>query len=221
MEKKAKPKEIEQMPIDALIPFADNARTHSPEQVAEIAASIREFGFNAPILIDQDNGVIAGHGRLEAARKLGWSEVPCLRLSHLSPEKRRLYIIADNRLAEKAGWSPEILSLELRSLENAGVEIALAGFSEMEIQEMEAAISQGVGDGGSGGGAKPEIEFSPELLLSHNYVILYFNNDLDWQVAQEKLGLKQVSSGDPAEKCRKVGIGRVIPGAPFIERLPS
>ena len=95
---------IELWPIDRLVPYAKNARTHSPEQVAQIAASIAEFGFNAPILVDSNAGIIAGHGRLLAARKLGLAEVPVVVLDHLSETQRRAYIIADNKLALNAGW---------------------------------------------------------------------------------------------------------------------
>src|SRR6266542_3443662 len=97
------PLAIEQRPLDALIPFVRNAHTHSPQQIAQIAASIREFGWTNPILIDGENGVIAGHGRLLAAQKLGLAEVPVIELSHLSPTQKRAYILADNRLAESAG----------------------------------------------------------------------------------------------------------------------
>src|ERR1700674_1368960 len=96
--------QVESWPIERLIPYARNARTHSDAQIAQIAASIREFGFNNPILVDSASGVIAGHGRLLAARKLGLEEVPVIVLDHLSEADKRAYIIADNRLAELAGW---------------------------------------------------------------------------------------------------------------------
>jgi len=95
---------IEHLAIDALIPYARNSRTHSAEQVAQVAASIREFGFTNPVLIDGEGGIIAGHGRVMAARQLGLAEVPCIRLAHLSEAQRRAYVIADNKLALNAGW---------------------------------------------------------------------------------------------------------------------
>src|SRR5215207_3229791 len=104
---------VERWPIERLVPYARNARTHSPAQVAQIAASIREFGFTNPILVDGARGVIAGHGRLLAARQLGMQEVPTLELSHLSPAQRRAYVLADNRLALSAGWDEDLLRLEL------------------------------------------------------------------------------------------------------------
>src|SRR5512142_2733082 len=108
---------IEIWPTDRLVPYARNARTHSDEQVAQIAASIVEFGFNAPILVDSKAGIIAGHGRLLAARKLSLAEVPVVVLDHLSETQRRAYIIADNKLALNAGWDERVLAQELRELE--------------------------------------------------------------------------------------------------------
>src|SRR5438876_1326535 len=104
---------IEQWLVERLIPYARNARTHSEEQVAQIAASIVEFGFNNPILVDTNAGIIAGHGRLLAARKLQLTEVPVIVLDHLTETEKRAYIIADNRLAESAGWDEELLRVEL------------------------------------------------------------------------------------------------------------
>lgn len=117
---------------DALIPYAANARTHSDAQVDKIAASIKEFGFNNPILIDQDRGVIAGHGRLMASHKLGLEQVPTIELSHLSDAERRAYILADNRLALDAGWDEEVLSLELKRLEEE-IDLSLLGFNDLEL----------------------------------------------------------------------------------------
>ena len=107
---------IEIWPTDRLVPYAKNARTHSPEQVAQIAASIVEFGFVNPILVDSTDGIIAGHGRFLAARKLGLAEVPVVVLGHLSEIQRRAYIIADNQLALNAGWNDELLRVALESL---------------------------------------------------------------------------------------------------------
>lgn len=105
---------IEHIPTDALVPYARNAKKHDPSQVGSIAASIKEFGFNNPVLIDKDNGIIAGHGRVLAAQKLGLESVPCLRLSHLTDNQKRAYILADNRLAEMGGgWDAAMLHLEM------------------------------------------------------------------------------------------------------------
>ena len=128
-----KPIQVEQTPVDALIPFARNARTHSDEQVKQIAASIREFGFNNPILIRDDLTVIAGHGRLAAAKVLGLKEVPTISLAHLTPLQVRAYVLADNKLALNAGWDDEMLALELEELAMEGFDTALTGFDEVEI----------------------------------------------------------------------------------------
>ena len=126
-------KSIEHWAVERLIPYARNARTHSDSQVAQIAGSIREFGFNNPILVDSQAGIIAGHGRLLAARKLGLSEVPVIVLDHLSDNQKRAYLLADNRLAEDAGWDDEMLALELKALADEGVDPELLGFAEDEL----------------------------------------------------------------------------------------
>lgn len=127
---------IEAIKTDELIPYARNARQHSPEQVAQIAASIREFGFNNPVLIDRRAGIIAGHGRVLAAQKLGLETVPCIRLGHLTEVQKRAYIIADNRLAETSTWSLEQLALELEDLRLEEFDIDLTGFSAAALEEL-------------------------------------------------------------------------------------
>jgi ParB family transcriptional regulator, chromosome partitioning protein len=119
--------------IDALIPFASNSRTHSDEQVAQIAASIREFGFTNPILTDGDNGIIAGHGRLMAARKLAMDEVPTIELAGLTAAQKRAYVIADNKLALNAGWDMATLANEFHALNEAGFDLGLTGFGADEL----------------------------------------------------------------------------------------
>lgn len=119
-----------------LIPYAMNARTHSESQVAKIAASIREFGFNNPVLIDKDKVIIAGHGRVLAAQKLGLETVPCLVLAHLDDARRRAYILADNRLALDAGWDDAMLRAEVESLMKMDFDVRLAGFEEDEIKDL-------------------------------------------------------------------------------------
>jgi ParB family chromosome partitioning protein len=125
---------IEQIGIETLIPYANNARTHSDAQVAQIAASIREFGFNNPVLIDKQSSIIAGHGRVLAARKLELDSVPCIRLDHLSDTQRRAYIIADNKIAMNAGWDEELLALEFEGLGEEGFDLELTGFTLDEIE---------------------------------------------------------------------------------------
>lgn len=122
--------------VSDLIPYARNSRTHSDEQVLQIAASIKEFGFTNPILIDGDNGIIAGHGRVLAAMKLSISEVPCIELSGMTDTQKRAYIIADNKLALNAGWDNELLAVEFKELDDAGFDVGLTGFSLDEIDEL-------------------------------------------------------------------------------------
>ena len=128
--------QITQKKVTELIPYVKNSRTHSDEQVAQIAASIKEFGWTNPILIDGKNGIIAGHGRLMAARKLGYTEVPTIELADLTETQRKAYIIADNRLALNAGWDNEMLKLEFDDLAEMGFDLELTGFSLDEIDAL-------------------------------------------------------------------------------------
>ena len=134
---------IRHVPASDLIPYARNARTHSEAQVALIAGSIREFGFNNPVLVDAKNGIIAGHGRVLAAQKLGLAEVPTIELTHLTEAQKRTYILADNRLAEQAGWDRELLGLELADLSVLGIDLADIGF---EGAELDALLDHGAAD---------------------------------------------------------------------------
>ena len=129
---------IESIKLEKLIPYARNSRTHSDQQIAQVAASIREFSFTNPVLIDSEDGIIAGHGRVMAARKLGLAEVPCIRLGHLTETQKRAYIIADNKLALNSGWDEEMLGLELADLREADFDLDLIGFDAGEI---EAALN--------------------------------------------------------------------------------
>jgi ParB-like chromosome segregation protein Spo0J len=126
---------IEKLPTEKLIPYARNAKKHDAAQVSKLAGSIREFGFNNPILIDKDNGIIAGHGRVLAAQQLGLAEVPCIRLGHLTDNQRKAYILADNRLAEiGGGWDEEMLKVELDALNESGVDLSMLGFDASDVE---------------------------------------------------------------------------------------
>ena len=127
---------VEVIGIEKLIPYVKNSRTHSDEQVAQIAASIKEFGFNNPVLIGSDDVIIAGHGRVMAARKLGMFEVPCIRLGHLTETQRKAYIIADNRLALNAGWDEELLTIELNDLLADNFALDILGFDADELKNL-------------------------------------------------------------------------------------
>jgi len=137
--------EIRMVAVDTLIPYARNARTHNDSQVAQIAASIAEYGWTNPILTDGERGVIAGHGRLMAARKLDLKEVPVIELAHLTPEQKKAYILADNRIAENAGWDQELLKLELAELQAADYDLSLMGFTDEEIDDLLSPEDEGGG----------------------------------------------------------------------------
>lgn len=132
--------------IESLIPYARNSRTHSDAQVAQIAASIREFGWTNPVLIDADGGIIAGHGRVMAGRKLGIKEAPCIVLDNLTDAKRRAYVIADNKLALNAGWDVELLKIELGDLKNLDFDLSLTGFDPGELANLLADKTEGLTD---------------------------------------------------------------------------
>ena len=129
-------RQLQYLPIDELIPYARNSRTHSDEQVAQIAASIKEFGFTNPVLIDDDGGIIAGHGRCMAARKLKLDEVPCIRLTGLTEAQKKAYIIADNKLALNAGWDDEMLAIEIQELQEMDFDLDLLGFDNIELANL-------------------------------------------------------------------------------------
>ena len=129
--------QYKQQAVEDLIPYARNARTHSDEQVDKIAASIREFGFLNPVITDGDNGIVAGHGRVMAAKKLGMDEVPTVEAAHLTDAQKRAYILADNRLALDAGWDDELLRVEFTELQDAGFDLKLTGFELGEIHSLE------------------------------------------------------------------------------------
>ena len=128
---------IKKVKVSDLIPYANNSRTHSDEQVLQIASSIKEFGFLNPVIIDAENGIIAGHGRVMAAKKLGIDELPCIDASHLTEAQKKAYIIADNKLALNAGWDDEILRIEFDALKELDFDLELTGFSLDEISELE------------------------------------------------------------------------------------
>ncbi len=154
---------IEHLPVGKLQPYGRNARTHSVKQIAQIAASIHTFGFNNPVLIDEDSGIIAGHGRVEAAKLLGLDTVPCLRLEHMNENEKRAYILADNKLAEKAGWDPGILAIELQHLTSLDLDfdVSVTGF---EMPEIDLLLTNSADDGKPDpADVTPEIEPGPAV----------------------------------------------------------
>jgi len=158
--------EVTNKHIDLLIPYARNARTHDDAQIAQIAGSIKEFGFNNPILIDKDNGIIAGHGRVMAARKLGLTEVPTILLDHLSETQRKAYILADNRIAINSAWDNEMLSLELSDIKD-DISLAMLGFN---VDELDALLNPTqLTDGLTDEDAVPEVPIEPTTKLGDIY----------------------------------------------------
>ena len=151
---------LEHWPIERLLPYIRNARTHSEAQIAQIAASIAEFGFTAPILAGSDGVIVAGHGRLAAARKLGLASVPVVVLEHLTPTQRRALVIADNKIAENAGWDEELLRLELAELQEADFDLALTGFDADELLEIMVG-EESTTEGHTDEDAAPEVPVTP------------------------------------------------------------
>jgi len=161
---------IQYKPLKDLIPYARNSRTHNSMQVAQIAASIKEFGFTNPILTDGANGIVAGHGRFEAAFKLGMNEVPTIDLSHLSDTQKRAYVIADNKIALNSGWDSELLALEISDLKDAGYDIGILAFDPSELNNDDVdysvldneEIDAQLDDMAKGVRKAIQIEFEPE-----------------------------------------------------------
>lgn len=159
---------IEQVKLDALIPYARNSRTHSDAQVAQIAASIKEFGFTNPVLIDETGSIIAGHGRVMAARKLAIADVPSIRLTHLTEAQKKAYVIADNKLALNAGWDDEMLAVELTDLKDMGFDLDLTGFSTDEIEALLAPTGT---EGLTDEDAVPEVPEAPVTVLGDVWLL--------------------------------------------------
>jgi site-specific DNA-methyltransferase (adenine-specific) len=159
--------QIKDVAVDKLIPYAKNSRTHSPEQVGQIAASIKEFGFRNPILVD-GVGIIAGHGRLMAAQKLGLDKVPTIDCSDMTESQKKAYIIADNKLALNAGWDTAMLSIEMKDLEDEGFDLALLGFDDKELNALlEPEVTEGLTDED----AVPDVPEEPKTKVGDIYIL--------------------------------------------------
>lgn len=197
---------IEIVPINKLKPYDKNARKHTDADINTIVNSIKQFGFNDPVGIwGEDNTIVEGHGRVLAAKKLQMTKVPCIRLDHLSDEQRRAYALAHNKTAEMSSWLDDILAEEIADI--ADIDMEDFGFLDDKDQDEKKAKKE---DG--------EVPFSEELLLTHNYIVLYFDNDFDWEVAQDKFGIRKVKDLIP-RKGQPVGVGRVINGKEVLEWL--
>jgi len=182
---------------EAIIPYGNNTKKHDKKQIANVAESIKRFGFVQPIVVDANNVIVIGHCRWAAAQKLKLGTVPCVRVNTLTPEQVAALRIADNKTNESA-WDLDKLVEELAIVDLSGFDF------DFGIKEADAVEEEG------------EVPFSEELLLSHNYVVLYFDNDFDWEVAKDKFNLKEVKDLIP-RKSQPTGIGRVIDGKRVLE----
>ena len=186
---------IEHWLIERLIPYARNPRTHSDAQIAQIAASIAEFGFNNPILVDTKAGIIAGHGRLLAARKLGLEEVPVIVLDHLTETQKRAYILADNQLAMNAGWDSDLLRTELAALQDENFDLGLIGFEDQELARLLAA--QEAAEGLTDENAVPELSQTPTSLTGDLWVL--GNHKVLVGDATDQADISSLMAGDAAD----------------------
>ena len=186
---------IEMWIVGKLIPYARNPRTHSDAQIAQIAASIAEFGFNNPILVDTNAGIIAGHGRLLAAQKLGLEEVPVIVLDHLSEAQKRAYIIADNQLALNAGWDDDLLRAELAALNNESFDISLIGFEDEELARLLAA--QDATEGLTDEDAVPELPQTPVSVPGDLWILA--DHKLLVGDATKQADVEKLMAGDVAD----------------------
>lgn len=199
--------EIENIPIGQLKAYEKNSRTHGKKQISQVVASIKEFGFTNPLLIDENDTLIAGHGRLLAAKEMGMDEIPCVRLSHLSDAQKKAYVIADNKIALNSGWDDDLLKSELEELDNLGFDVAVTGFDDL----LDGA---GLDEQEEG-----EVKFSEYLNEANNYVVLTFDNEIDWLSAQTHFNLESVHSRRANGKPWSKGIGRVVNGGQYLKRM--
>lgn len=209
--------DVKMKSIDELVPYENNPRINGLA-VSVIADSIREFGFKNPIIVDEHNVIIAGHTRLLAGKQLGLEEVPVIVADDLTPQQVKAFRIMDNRSSEFAEWDYLKLLGEVKELEEEEYNIDLTGFDEIElaniVEELEGKQKESDKD-------KGEIEFTDELLEEHQYIVVYFDNAMDWNVIQDKLGIKQVQALRSKEGYRRTGLGRVVHGRKLLEMLES
>ena len=200
---------IEYVGIDDIKPYENNAKQHPEEQIEQIKKSIEQFGMNDPIGVWNDE-IVEGHGRLLALKELSYKEVPIIRLDHLTDEERRAYILAHNKLTMNSDFDIDVLNNELDGILN--IDMVDFGFETIE-EEIKEDIKE-----------KPEVEFSEVLGEEHNYIVLYFDNEIDWLQAQSLFDLKQVkgsytNKNGKESKISNIGTGRVLRGREAINKL--
>ncbi len=203
--------QILQIAINELKAYENNPRQNDGA-VEAVAESIEQFGFRVPLVIDKNNVIICGHTRKKAAERLGLASVPCVVADDLTPEQIKAYRLADNKTAELAEWDFAALERELEELTAFDVDMTAFGFDESVFEEMEEEAEE-----------KPEIEFTQSLEENHNYIVLFFDNDIDWLQAQSLFEIKRVKEystrKDGTIKKEVKGIGRVIDGAEALSKL--
>ncbi len=203
--------EVKIVNVNDLKPHPKNPRIHPDSAIEKLERSIKEFGWTNPILVSKDGYILAGHARFKAAKKAGMEEVPVIYLP-LEGAKAEAYMIADNRLQEETEWDKELLKELVRQLDD-DIDSMITGFEGDEIDKLlgELEVEK----------EEPEIEFTEELLEESQYVVLYFDNVMDWQVAQELFEIKTVKALDSREGYERKGIGRVLRGGKYLEWLRS
>lgn len=202
--------ELKMIPIKDIKPHPKNPRVHPDSALDKLEKSIGEFGFTNPVLLSKDGILLAGHARVKASKRKGLKEVPAIYLD-LEGAKADAYLIADNRLQQDTKWEKNMLKIMLEELDIADYPLDLTGFELDEIEKMLGNEEEEE--------KEPELEFTPELLEEHNYIVLYFDNQLDWQVAKEKFNIKAVHALDSREGYERKGIGRVFKGSDILDRI--
>lgn len=196
--------EIIKVRIEDIKPYKNNAKEHPQEQIEQIKKSIQEFGNNDPIAIDENDTIIEGHGRYYALQQLGYDEVECIRLTHLTEEQKKAYILVHNKLTMNTDFDKNVLREELDKLFEK-IDMEKYGFG-VQIENIDVDV-------------EGEEKIALELDEANNYVVLEFDTNAEWDKAQELLGLERVSTCDKNKRVRRYGIGRVIKGKPILDRL--
>ena len=200
----------EMVDLKKIKPFKGNPKTHPERQLEKIRMSIKEFGFNVPLLLDKNNEIIAGHGRYLVAQDMDLKKVPVLRADHLSKAQVKAFRIADNE-SSISDWNDELLAIELAAIEKMGLELDLTGLDQKMIDKLKEDPEEK--------NKKPDVEFTEELHESNNYIVMFFDNDIDWLQAMTLFELKTVKALDSRPGFEKAGIGRVVNGAKALNKI--